>query len=224
MINIAIDGPSGAGKSTLAKRIASELGYIYVDTGALYRAIGLFAYRRGVDAYDEDGVIALLPEIDLRLAYSDGAQKVILNGRDVSPDIRLPHVSMLASAVSKIPRVRDFLFDLQRDMAREHNVIMDGRDIGTVILPDAQVKIFLTASTEGRAKRRYLELCEKGVETTFEEVVEDMKARDLQDRSRNVAPAIPADDAVILDNTDLTFEETVAAALGIIGKKIGDNL
>ena len=222
MINIAIDGPSGAGKSTLAKRIAAELGYIYVDTGALYRAIGLYVYERGADPSNAGRVIELLPEINIELRYTDGAQSVILNSRDVSDDIRLPNISMYASSVSKIPSVREFLLDLQRDMAKNNNVIMDGRDIGTVILPDADVKIFLTASDEGRAKRRFLELTEKGVETTLEEVLAEMKARDKQDRSRKIAPAVPAADAVILDNTELDFEGTVEAALEIIRSKIGE--
>ena len=222
MINIAIDGPSGAGKSSLAKRLAADLGYIYVDTGALYRAIGLCAYERGADTSVPAEVEKILPETHLELRYEDGAQKVILNSRDVSSDIRLPHVSMLASDVSKIPRVREFLLDLQRDMAKNNNVIMDGRDIGTVILPGADVKIFLTASAEGRAKRRYKELIEKGVSTTYEEVLEDMRARDLQDRSRDIAPAVPAEDAVVLDNSDIDFEGTVEAAHRIISSKIGE--
>jgi len=220
MTNIAIDGPSGAGKSTLAKRIACELGFIYVDTGALYRAVGLYMNENGIDASDPEKVIAALPEVEVSLEYNaEGTQSVILNGRDVSTDIRLPEISMAASTVSKIPEVRGFLLDLQRNMARTHNVIMDGRDIGTVILPDANVKIFLTASVEGRAKRRYIELVEKGVETTYEDVLRDMRARDLQDSTRNVAPAVAAPDAVILDNTDIDFEGTVALALEIIKEK-----
>ena len=221
MINIAIDGPSGAGKSSLAKRLAAELGYVYVDTGALYRAIGLYMSENGIDTSDADAVADALSGVDLALEYVDGAQIVVLNGRDVSSDIRMPDVSMLASAVSKIPRVREFLLELQRSMARTRNVIMDGRDIGTVILPDADVKIFLTASVEGRARRRYKELLEKGVNTTFEEVYADMEARDLQDRTRDIAPAVAAPDAVVLDNSDLDLDATVDAALEIIDETVG---
>ena len=222
MINVAIDGPSGAGKSSLAKSIAAKMGYIYVDTGALYRAIGLYAYEHGVDPEDSEKIIALLPDIKLSLRYIDGTQSVILCGKDVSQEIRLPHVSMLASGVSKIPEVREFLLDLQRDMAKKHDVIMDGRDIGTVILPDADVKIFLTASVEGRAKRRYKELVEKGVETSYNDVLEDMRRRDLQDASREVAPAVPAPDAVFLDNTELDLEATVNKVVDIINKTVGE--
>ncbi len=220
MINIAIDGPSGAGKSTLAKAIAAKLGYIYVDTGALYRAIGLYTKEQGVDPADADKVIALLPQIKLELQYNDAGQIVLLCGQDVSLDIRMPEISMYASAVSKIPAVRDFLLDLQRTMAKEHNVIMDGRDIGTVILPDADVKIFLTASAEGRARRRHKELLEKGVETTYEEVLSDMKARDEQDSTREVAPAVPAEDAILFDNTEYDREESLEKALEIINAKV----
>lgn len=220
MVNIAIDGPSGAGKSTLAKRIAHDLGYIYVDTGALYRAVGLYMSERGIDSRDEESVIAALDGVHIRLGYNgEGTQSVYLNGRDISGEIRMPEISMLASNVSKIPAVREFLLDLQRDMAASNDVIMDGRDIGTVILPDANVKIFLTASIEGRAKRRYAELVEKGVETTYEEVLEDMRARDLQDRTRDIAPTVPAPDAVVLDNTEIDFEGTVVRALEIINEK-----
>lgn len=220
MINIAIDGPSGAGKSTLAKAIAAKLGYIYVDTGALYRAIGLYTKEQGVDPADADKVIALIPQIKLELQYNDAGQIVLLCGQDVSLDIRMPEISMYASAVSKIPAVRDFLLDLQRTMAKEHNVIMDGRDIGTVILPDADVKIFLTASAEGRARRRHKELLEKGVETTYEEVLSDMKARDEQDSTREVAPAVPAEDAILFDNTEYDREESLEKALEIINAKV----
>ena len=220
MINIAIDGPSGAGKSTLAKAIAAKLGYIYVDTGALYRAIGLYTKEHDVDPADAAAVTALLPDIKLELLYKDGAQIVMLGDRDVSLDIRMPEISMYASNVSKIPEVRDFLLELQRTMAKNHNVIMDGRDIGTVILPDADVKIFLTASAEGRAKRRYAELCEKGVATTYEEVLSDMEARDKQDSTREVAPAVAAEDAILFDNTMLDREASLEKALEIINDKI----
>ena len=219
-INIAIDGPSGAGKSSLARRVAAELGYIYVDTGALYRAIGLYMYEHNVDVAEADKVIAALDGVKLELEYRDGAQAVILCGRDVSDEIRLPHVSMLASTVSKIPEVRSFLLDLQRDMAKKNDVIMDGRDIGTVILPDADVKIFLTAGVEGRAKRRYLELLEKGVDADYETVLAEMKERDKQDRERDVAPAVAAEDAVLLDNTYFDLDCTVIAVEKIIEEKI----
>ena len=224
MINIAIDGPSGAGKSTLAKRIAAELGYVYVDTGALYRAIGLYVYEQGVDPADADAVAGLLEDISIELTYENGTQNVILNKRNVNSEIRLPQISMYASTVSKIPRVREFLLDLQRNMAKNNNVIMDGRDIGTVILPDADVKIFLTASARGRAKRRYRELVEKGVATTYNAVLKDIVARDKQDSGREIAPAVAAKDAVVLDNTNLDFEATVQEALKIINDRIsGEN-
>lgn len=211
MINIAIDGPSGAGKSTVAKALARELSFIYVDTGAMYRSIGLHTRRAGVDPADKEAVIALLPEIAVTLSYGeDGAQHVLLNGEDVSFAIRENEISLYASAVSKIPEVRTFLLALQRDMAKANNVIMDGRDIGTVILPDAQLKIFMFASPEARAKRRYLELLEKGQDVTLEQILAEIEARDEQDRTREVAPAVPAEDAVMLDNSDMTIEENVA--------------
>lgn len=219
MHNIAIDGPSGAGKSSLAKALAKRLGYIYVDTGAMYRTIGLAAVSAGIDPKDRDAVIAALPSVGVTLRYEDGVQHVLLNGKDVSGLIRTPEISMAASAVSAIPEVRAFLLETQRQLARENNVIMDGRDIGTVILPDADVKLFLYASDETRARRRLLELKEKGVETTFEEVLADMTARDKQDSTREVAPAIPAEDAVRLDNSGIDFEGTVEAAFRIIGEK-----
>lgn len=222
MINIAIDGPSGAGKSTLAKAIAAKLGYIYVDTGALYRAIGLYTKEHGTDPTDTNAVTELLPGIKLELCYNDGVQTVMLNGRDVSLDIRMPEISMYASSVSKISAVREFLLDLQRSMAKKYNVIMDGRDIGTVILPDADVKIFLTASPEGRAKRRYKELLEKGVQTTYEEVIADMRTRDKQDSTREVAPAVAAEDAILFDNTEFDREASLERALEIINTKIGN--
>lgn len=221
MINIAVDGPAGAGKSYLAKEIAKRLGYIYVDTGALYRAVGLFMTERGVEVSDSSSVIKLLPAVDVTLNYGeDGTQRVYLSGRDVSTDIRLPHISMAASTVSAIPEVRAFLLDLQRNMAKTNNVVMDGRDIGTVILPNADVKIFLCANEKARAKRRYIELCEKGIQTTLEAVESEMLTRDKNDSTRKVAPAVAAPDAVILDNSDLDREGTVEAALKIIADKL----
>ncbi len=219
MINIAIDGPSGAGKSTVAKALAKKLGYIYVDTGALYRAIGLYVRRAGVLPEDSAGVIALLPEIDVRLAYENGEQKVLLSGEDVGSLIRTNEISAYASKVSAIPEVRTFLLELQRDMARKNNVIMDGRDIGTVILPDADVKIFMTASPEARIRRRYEELLASGQSVTLEEVAAAVRERDKNDSTRKVAPAIPAADAVFVDNSG-TFEDTLSNVISIIEEKI----
>lgn len=219
MINIAIDGPSGAGKSTVAKALAKKLGYIYVDTGALYRAIGLYVRRAGVLPEDSAGVIALLPEIDVRLAYENGEQKVLLAGEDVGSLIRTNEISAYASKVSAIPEVRTFLLELQRDMARKNNVIMDGRDIGTVILPDADVKIFMTASPEARIRRRYEELLASGQSVTLEEVAAAVRERDKNDSTRKVAPAIPAADAVFVDNSG-TFEDTLSNVISIIEEKI----
>ena len=220
-MNIAIDGPSGAGKSSLAKAIAKRLGIIYVDTGALYRTIGLYVREHGVDPHDEAGVTALLPDIDLSLRFENGAQRIYLCGKDVGDSIRTPEMSLYASAVSAIGTVRAFLLETQRKVARESSVVMDGRDIGTVILPDAECKIFLTASSEARARRRTAELAAKGIVTTYEEVLADMLERDHNDKTRATAPAIAAPDAVLLDNSDLSFDETVAAALAIISEKTG---
>ncbi len=218
-MKIALDGPSGAGKSSLARAIAARLHIVYVDTGALYRSIGLYTRRAGVDPKDAAAVTALLPEICLEMSFENGEQHIYLCGEDVGDNIRTPEISMYASAVSAIPAVRNFLLDTQRSIAEKNDVIMDGRDIGTVILPDAEVKIFLTASPEARARRRTLELAAKGIETTYEEVLADMKERDKNDSTRATAPAIPADDAVFLDNSDLTPEETVEEAIRIIHEK-----
>ena len=218
MIQIAIDGPSGAGKSTVAKSVARELGIIYVDTGALYRTIGYFVRSRNVNPKDPEGVAALLPEISVELKYENGRQIVCLNGEDLGDRIRTPEMSMYASDVSAIPAVRNFLLETQRKIARENSVIMDGRDIGTVILPDANVKIFLTASDECRAMRRRDELVAKGMNVTYEEVLADMKWRDANDSGREIAPAIPAPDAILFDNSGMTIEETVENAAEIIDK------
>ena len=218
-MKIALDGPSGAGKSSLARAIADKLQIVYVDTGALYRSIGLFVRGRNIDPKDAAAVEACLPDIDLRLAHEGGEQHIYLCGKDVGDSIRTPEMSMYASAVSAIPAVRAFLLDTQRSIAEKTSVIMDGRDIGTVILPNAEVKIFLTASSEARARRRVLELEAKGIATTYEEVLSDMIERDKNDSTRKTAPAIPAADAVFLDNSDLTFEETVEKALAIIAAK-----
>lgn len=210
MVSIAIDGPSGAGKSTLAKRLAKELGYIYVDTGAMYRSIGLYALRRGVDPKNADAVQALLPGIQLGIQLQDGTQHVYLNGEDVSTDIRAEAVGMAASAVSAHPAVRAFLLDTQRNLAKGQNILMDGRDIGTVVLPDATVKIFLTASPEARAERRRKELEEKGQPADFATVLADIQQRDYQDTHRAVAPLKQAQDAVLVDSSDIDFEQTFA--------------
>ena len=210
MVSIAIDGPSGAGKSTLAKRLAKELGYIYVDTGAMYRSIGLYALRRGVDPKNAEAVQALLPGIELGIQLRDGAQHVYLNGEDVSTDIRAEAVGMAASAVSAHPAVRAFLLDTQRNLAKGQNILMDGRDIGTVVLPDATVKIFLTASPEARAERRRKELEEKGQPADFATVLADIQQRDYQDTHRAVAPLKQAQDAVLVDSSDIDFEQTFA--------------
>ncbi len=215
-IVIALDGPSGAGKSSLAKEIAKRLSVVYLDTGALYRTVGLFARRRGVNPKDEAAVAPILDDLDIDVKIEDGTQQVYLNGECVGDAIRTPEMSMYASAVSALPTVRAFLLETQRAFARRSSVIMDGRDIGTVVLPDADVKIFLTASDEVRAERRLKELLEKGQTVTFEEVLSDMRARDLADSTRAAAPLKKADDAVLLDNSNLDFEGTVDRALEII--------
>ena len=219
-INVAIDGPAGAGKSTIARRAAASLGFIYVDTGALYRTVGLYSIRKGYDTKDAEKVNSTLPEIDIKLGFSGTEQRVFLNGEDVSEAIRTPEASMGASNVSAIPKVREFLFDLQKDIAKNNDCLMDGRDIGTVVLPDAQVKIFLTASPETRAKRRYKELVEKGSDVKFEDVLEDLIKRDYQDTHRDIAPLKAADDAVLLDTSELDFEGSLRAVLDIIKGKI----
>ena len=219
-VAIAIDGPSGAGKSTIAKRLAATLGFVYVDTGAMYRAVGLATLRKGIKSEDTAAVIAALADIDVTIAYVDGAQRVLLCGEDVSDQIRTPEVSMAASTTSAIPEVRKFLFETQQKLARENNVIMDGRDIGTVVLPWAKVKIFLSASVEDRARRRFDELKEKGMDVRFEDVLEDMKQRDYNDSHRAVAPLKPADDAVSVDTTGNTLEESVALLESIVKEKL----
>ena len=218
-ISVSIEGPSGAGKSTVARAAAARLGYVYVDTGAMYRAIGLAVCRRGIAEEDTAGIIAVLPEIRLAITYQNGAQHVVLNGEDVSEAIRTPEIARYASKVSAVPAVRQFLLDVQRGMAENGNILMDGRDIGTVILPQAQVKIFLTASVEARAERRYLELCEKGQAVTREQVAADIAERDRQDMTRAIAPLRQAEDAVLLDTSALTLEESIQAVLRIIQEK-----
>ena len=218
-MKIALDGPSGAGKSSLARAIAERKRIVYVDTGALYRSIGLYVRSQNIDPKDEAAVTACLPSIELRMTHEGGEQHIYLCGENVGDKIRTPEMSMYASAVSAIPAVRTFLLDTQRNIAATTDVIMDGRDIGTVILPDADVKIFLTASPEARARRRAAELAAKGIETTYEEVLADMAERDKNDSTRKTAPAIPAEDAIFLDNSDLTVEETIEKAISIINEK-----
>ena len=219
-ISIAIDGPSGAGTSTRAKSLAARLGYLYVDTGAIYRTIGYYAFSNGIDPKDEAAVVASLPEIRVEMTYGDdGLQHMLLNGADVTKEIRLPEISMYASAVSAHPGVRTFLLEMQRQLARTNNVIMDGRDIGTVVLPDAKVKVYLTATSEERARRRCLELEQRGTPEPFEKVLKEIEERDWNDSHRATAPLKQADDAVLLDTTELTFAESEAAMLEIIRKK-----
>ncbi len=220
VIAVAIDGPAGAGKSTIARAAAAQLGFVYVDTGALYRTIGLAVCRRGIDGTDVPGILATLPKIQVGLTYQDGAQHVLLDGEDVSDAIRTPQISTYASQVSSVPEVRAYLLDLQRDLARRQSVIMDGRDIGTVILPDAKVKIFLTASPEKRAARRCAELREKGQDVTVEGILADMERRDALDASRAAAPLKQAEDAVLVDTSDLTLEQSIEAVLTVIRDKM----
>lgn len=220
--SVAVDGPSGAGKSTLAKAAASKLGIVYVDTGAIYRSIGYYVYTKGIDPKDAQAVIAILLELDIQMRYGeDGVQRMILNGEDVSTQIRLPEMSMYASAVSAIPEVRTFLLEMQRQIARRTSVIMDGRDIGTVVLPNAEVKIFLTASAEIRAQRRMKELEQRGTPQPFAEVLQQIVERDWADSHREAAPLKQAEDAVLLDTGALNFEESLDALIAIIREKVG---
>lgn len=217
MIAVAIDGPSGAGKSTIAKAAAKRLGLIYVDTGALYRTVGYYMVQRGVDITCEEAVLTALSGVDIAFDYDgQGTQRVFLNGKDVSDDIRTPQMSMTASKVSALGCVRAFLLDLQRDTAKKQSVVMDGRDIGTVVLPDAQVKIFLTASPKVRAERRYRELIQKGETVTFEQVLQDVKQRDYNDSHREIAPLRQAQDAVLLDTSSFSLEQSIAEVVRII--------
>ena len=216
MINIAIDGPAGAGKSSLSRLLAKDLEYIYVDTGALYRAVGLKFSRLGFDTELKGDIESVLDDTVLDIRFIDGVQRVFLDGEDVSDDIRTPIASMMASAVSAKPPVRAFLLDMQRKLAEFNNVVMDGRDIGTVVLPNAQVKIFLTADVATRAQRRYKELCEKGQQVTFDEVLEDMKVRDYNDSHRPIAPLKQADDAILADTTHLDFDSSLQLLKDIV--------
>lgn len=218
-LRIAIDGPSGSGKSTLAKNLAKKMGLVYVDTGALYRTVGLYTMRAGADPKSAAQVAPLLENIKLELVYTEAGQRVILCGEDVSDLIRTNEISMYASAVSAHPVVRKFLLEIQKKMAADGNVVMDGRDIGTVIMPEADVKFFLESNTKARAKRRYEELLAKGMNYTEEEIYRDIVKRDENDANRDASPCVPADDAIFLDNSAMTPEETLEKAVGIIIKK-----
>lgn len=223
IFSVAIDGPSGAGKSTLAKAVAAKLDILYVDTGAIYRTIGCYVKEKGVHPRDNEAVIALLPEIHIEMRYAeDGLQHMILNGKDVTTEIRQNEISQYASDVSAIPEVRTFLLEMQRQFARENSVIMDGRDIGTVVLPDAEVKVFLTAPLAERARRRFVELEQRGTPRPYEDVLREMEQRDYNDSHRAAAPLRQAEDAVLLDTGELNFDESLAALLSIIRKKVGE--
>lgn len=222
-ISIALDGPAGAGKSTMARRVASEMGYVYVDTGAIYRTVGYYIHLCGIGPKDVDGVTRLLDDISIEISYNElGQQRMILNGRDVTDELRTPTMSDYASKVSALPVVRKFLLEQQRELARRYHVVMDGRDIGTVVLPDADVKIFLTASPEVRAERRLLEFQAKGdTQSTLQSVLTDMKQRDERDSQRAVAPLKQAEDAELLDTSNLSIDESVQAIKQIIQRKLG---
>jgi cytidylate kinase len=220
--SVAIDGPSGAGKSTLAKRLAEKLGYFYVDTGAIYRTVGLWVQRNGADPKSAAAVVPLLERVKLDLSYGqDGLQHMTLNGEDVTDQIRRHEISAYASAVSALPPVRAFLLEMQREMARKHNVVMDGRDIGTVVLPDAPVKIFLTAAPEERARRRYQELLDRGQQADYDTVFKDLEARDRQDSTRAVAPLRQGEDAILVDTTGKSLEESFQLLLDAVREGLG---
>ena len=219
--SIAVDGPAGAGKSSLSKKLAAAYGLVYLDTGAIYRTVGLACFQRGIDRKDEAAVSAVLPELDIQIRYDkEGQQRMILNGEDVSEAIRMPEISICASDVSALPACRAFLLDMQRRFAREYNVILDGRDIGTVVLPDADLKIYLTASCEARAQRRFLELQGKGVEANYDEVLRDIILRDEQDMNRAIAPLRQAEDAVLVDTSELNLEESLEALCRLVDKRL----
>ncbi len=223
MINVAIDGPAGAGKSSIARKVSSELGFIYVDTGALYRTVAVKVSSCGLKANEPEKIEKMLESTTVGIKFVDGEQRMILDGEDVTDKIRMPEISMLASSTSAIPAVRAYLLSTQRRLAKENNVIMDGRDIGTVVLPDANVKIFLTASPEDRATRRYDELVAKGVDVKYDDVLEDIKTRDYNDSHRAVAPLKPAEDSIYADTTGNTFEQSVELLKGIIEKALKED-
>ncbi len=220
MISIAIDGPAGAGKSSIAKTVSKELGFIYVDTGALYRTVALRFISEGSTPERIENTEEILSSLKVGIEFIDGEQRMMLDGVDVTDRIRTPEVSMMASAVSALPPVRAFLLDTQRRLAKENNVLMDGRDIGTVVLPDAQIKIFLTASAEERAQRRFTELSEKGMDVNYDDILSDMKKRDYNDSHRAIAPLKPAEDSVLVDTTGINFSESVALLSSIINSKL----
>ena len=220
MFAVAIDGPAGAGKSSVAKAAAKELGFVYVDTGAIYRTIALYVLRQGVDPHQAPAVEALLPQVQVSLEYTQQGQKMLLNGEDVTALIRTPEVSMATSACSAIPAVRAYLLQLQRDLAAENNVLMDGRDIGTVVLPHAQLKVFLTASPEERARRRVAQLEKAGQQADYASILRDIQQRDYQDSHRETAPLRPAEDAVLLDNSSYTFEESVRRLVALVRERL----
>lgn len=219
-INVAIDGPAGAGKSSISRKAAERLGFIYVDTGALYRTVGVSAMRKNVDMESDEAIASVLPQTKVEMKFIDGEQKMFLCGEDVSKEIRFPEASMAASRVSAVPAVRDFLFSLQRELAENNDCIMDGRDIGTVVLPNAQVKIFLTASPEKRADRRCKELKEKGIEANYEEVLSDIVKRDYNDSHRAIAPLKPAQDSILVDTSDIGLEESIELVIDTIKRTI----
>ena len=220
MFAVAIDGPAGAGKSSVAKAAAKELGFVYVDTGAIYRTIALYVLRKGVDPHDAAGVEALLPEIQVGMEYTDQGQKMLLNGEDVTGLIRTPEVSMATSTCAAIPAVRGYLLQLQRDLAQKNNVLMDGRDIGTVVLPHAQLKVFLTASAQERARRRVRQLEESGQAADYEAILRDIQQRDYQDSHREVAPLRPAEDAVLVDTSQDSFARSVERLVGLVRERL----
>ncbi len=220
MVSVAIDGPAGAGKSSIARAAAERLHYIYVDTGALYRTIGLAAARSNTNIEDDDEISELLSKIDISILFLNGEQHVVLNNEDVSSEIRTEQASMMASRVSAIPAVRAYLLDMQRNFAKTDNILMDGRDIGTVVLPNADVKIFLTASPEIRARRRVAQLAEKGIEADYDEVLKDIITRDYNDSHRDIAPLKPAEDAILFDTSDITLDQSVEKLVNIVEEKI----
>ena len=221
LYSVAIDGPSGAGKSSVAKAIAKQLNILYVDTGAIYRTIGLEIFRRALDPKSKADVLPVLPELNIRMAYGDDdLQHMLLNGEDVTAEIRRPEISLYASDVSAMAEVREFLMEMQRDLARKNCVVMDGRDIGTIVLPDAEVKIFLTASAQERARRRFLELQKRGMEKPYEDILAEQEIRDYNDTHRAVAPLKPAQDSVIVDTTELDFEQSKEKILSVIREKL----
>lgn len=220
MVSVAIDGPAGAGKSSIARAAAERLHYIYVDTGALYRTIGLAAARSNTNIEDDDEISELLSKIDISILFLNGEQHVVLNNEDVSSEIRTEQASMMASRVSAIPAVRAYLLDMQRNFAKTDNILMDGRDIGTVVIPNADVKIFLTASPEIRARRRVAQLAEKGIEADYDEVLKDIITRDYNDSHRDIAPLKPAEDAILFDTSDITLDQSVERLVNIVEEKI----